>query len=65
MSLEYICQLTPSPGSPEVPGHDRRGQEDHGHSDDGACPREAEDGPGGREDKGWRRGRGYLMIFSF
>ena len=57
-----MSQLAPSLGSPEVPGYDRRGQEDYGHSDDGAGPREAEDGPGGRKDEGWRRVRGYLMI---
>ena len=58
-----MSQLTPYLGSPEVPWHDRRGQKDDGHSDDGARPREAEDGPGGREDEGWRGARGYLKIF--
>ena len=45
-----------SPGTPEVPGHDGRRQEDHGHSAHGARPREAADGSGGREDEGRRSG---------
>ena len=56
-----IC--VPSPGTPQVPGHDGRGQEDHGHTDDGARARKAEDGPGGREDEGRRHWRGYLMSY--